>query len=279
MKKILLLIAAMGLIMGIVSCDDEPGKRGDGIFNVNTPMINHIVNQNNGNVLGMSSTFNKLTLDTIKHTASLELNYNDGNGDKTLKISDIKAMPKRLGFYELTSASNASFSGYVDFMEGAMRYCYTTAEGLRVISTIDEVFFLKTHNTISYLDTTKTTVMGNVMYMFTLMPTTTTATVKVMDIVHAKDFKRFISITSVNVPCTVTREGYTLSGENLATTALYKAWTDSTGYNPKTTDKYPFKTFSATVNLEKDSLFINFMMGDSAVVVASGTTYPDYTTY
>ena len=136
----------MGAIMTIVSCsdDDEP-QRGNGVFTVNTTMVNHMVNSGNDAVIGISTTHNKLVLDTIKHKASLELNYNDGQGDKQLKLDDITATAKRLGFYELSSPSYSSFSGYVDFNEGAIRYRYTTTGGIRVISTTPEVFFLKTN--------------------------------------------------------------------------------------------------------------------------------------
>jgi hypothetical protein len=283
MKKILLLIATMGLIMGAISCsdngNDEP-KRGDGVVSVNTPMINHIVNQNNGEVLGMSATRNKLTLDTTKRQASVELTYNDGNGDKTISISNITATPVRHGFYALTATQSnqvKDFSGYVDFNESSIRYSYTTNDGLRVISTIDEVFFLKTNNTISYLDTTKATKMENVMYQFTLEPSRGTATVKVMGITHAKDNKYFINITALNVPVNVTRDGYTFAGENLKTSAVYITATDSLGSRTSSTDKYPFKTFNAMTDLENDSIIANFMIGDSATVVAAGRTYPNYT--
>lgn len=285
MKKIFLLIAAMGLLMGAISCsnDDEPAKRGDGVFTVNTPMINHIVDLNNGNVLGMSSTHNKLTVDTTKHQASVELTYNDGNGDKKVSISGLTATPVRLGFYELKAPQGSpvkDFSGYVDFNESSIRYAYTTNEGIRVISTIQDVFFLKTHNTISYLDTTKTTTMENVMYQFNLSPTKTTAIVKVMAIVHAKDMKFFNSITATTVPVTVTPNGYTFTGQNIPTTAVYRNWTDSVGVPTlKSTDQYPFKTFNTVVDLENDTIIANFMMGDSAIVSANGRTYPNYTRY
>ena len=141
------------------------------------------------------------------------------------------------------------------------------------------MFFLKTRSVITYDDTTKATTIDNAIYQFTLSPTTSNAVVKVMDIVHAKDLRRFISITAMSVPCTVTPNGYSLTGTNLSTSALYKAWTDSTGYNTKTTDKYPFKTFDANVDLVNDTLMINYMIGGSATVVAGGRTYPNYTAY
>ena len=273
-----------GVLMCTISCsdDDEP-KRGDGVFTVNTPMINHIVNLNNGNVLGMSATHNKLSLDTTKHKASIELNYNDGSGNKTVTLNGITATPTRLGFYTLKASDNTQlrdFSGYVDFNESAIRYSYTTNDGIRVISTIADVFFLKTWNTISYLDTTESTEMENVMYQFTLSPSTSTAIVKVMAIVHAKDMRFFNNMTANSVPVTVTRNGYTLEGQNIPTTSTFRNWTDSVGVPTfKTTDKYPFKTFLAVVDLENDSINANFMMGDSAVVVATGRTYPNYTAY
>lgn len=280
MKKILLLIATMGILMGIVSCsdDDEP-KRGDGVFTVNTPMINHMVNSGSDAVIGISATHNKLILDTVKHKASIELNYNDGNGDKQLKLEDLIATPKRLGFYELSSPSYGSFSGYVDFNEGSMRYCYTTTGGTRVISTISEVFFLKTQNTVTYDDTTATSSTDNVMYQFNIEPASNTAIVKVMGIVHAKDVKYFNSITAASVPFTVTPTGYVFSGENLKTTAIYRNYVDSTGSVVSQTDKYPFKTFNATVDLANDHIDANYMIGSSATVVATGKTYPDYTSY
>ena len=283
MKKILLLIASVSMLLGAISCSDDEPKRGDGIYKVNTPMVNHIVNLNNGNVLGMSATHNRLTIDTAKHRATIELNYNDGSGDKTVKLDGITATPTRLGFYTLKANDNSQlkdFSGYVDFNESSIRYSYTTNDGYRVISTIADVFFLRTWNTISYLDTTKTTEMENVMYQFTLTPGKTTAITKVMAIVHAKDMRFFNNMTANNMPVTVTRNGYTFSGQNIATTTTFRNWTDSVGVpTTKTTDKYPFKTFNAVVDLENDSIIANFMMGDSAIVVAKGCTYPNYTAY
>ncbi len=280
MKKILFLIAMTGVLMGAISCsnDDEP-KRGDGVFTVNTPMVNHMVQTGSDAVIGISSTHNKLVIDTIKHKATLELNYNDGQGDKQLKLEDITATPKRLGFYVLTSASLGSFSGYVDFNEGSMRYRYTTTGGIRVISVTPEVFFLKTQNTITYDDTTKATTMENVMYQFDIAPATQAAIIKVMGIVHAKDVKYFNSITANNVPFTVTPNGFTISGENLKTNAYYRTYVDSTGSVVSQTDKYPFKTFNATIDLAGDHIDANYMIGSSATVVASGKTYPDYTSY
>lgn len=285
MKKILLLIAATALLTGVIaSCDDnEPNRRGDGVFTVNTSMINHIVNLNSGEVVGISSTFNKLTIDTVNHKASLELKYNDGSGDQTLKLNDLTATAKRLGFYTLSLSSDPTFSGYVDFDEGSMRYRYQTANGLRIISTLREVFFLKTNNVVTYLDTTEATTMESTMYQFNIDPASKTAVVKVMDIVHAKanDMKNFVDITAVGVPISVTTNGYSIAAENVKTTAHYYGTMDSTGVAEKikTTDKYPFKVFNATIDLANDHLDAYYMIGDSAIVTATGRTYPDYTSY
>lgn len=281
MKKILLLIATCALLMGAVSCGDDEPNRDNGEFTVNTPMVNHIYNTLTDNIVGLARTHNKLTIDTVKHTAMLELNYNDG-GDKILKLDDLKATPKRLGFYELSSSSYSQFSGYVDFNEGSMHYRYTTADGLRVISTTPEVFFLKTQNTIEYDDTTETTVMEGTMYQFNVDPASMKAIVKVMGILHAKDWKYFVNITGNSVPVTLTKDGYTVAGSNIKTNATYRAHRDSTNVNPapyQSTDKYPFKTFSANIDMANDHLDANFMMGNSATVTATGRTYPEYTAY
>jgi hypothetical protein len=279
MKKFLLLIAAIALLGVVVSCSDDEPNRDGRVFTVNTPMVNHMVDISTGNVLGMRATHNKLTLDTANRKATLELNYGDGN--QAIKLSDLTATPSRLGFYILQSPSNSQFSGYVDFNDQSMRYTYVTGDGVRVISTISDVFFLKTQNTITYDDTTKTTEMENVMYQFTLNPSQQTAIIKVMDIEHAKDLKRFVNITASNVPVTITPNGYAISGENINTTANYIAHMDSTGTSQgtKTTDKYPFKNFNANIDLVNDHLDITFKMGESATVVASGKTYPDYPAY
>ena len=279
MKKFLLLIAAIALLGVVVSCSDDEPNRDGRVFTVNTPMVNHMVDVSTGNVLGMRATHNKLTLDTANRKATLELNYGDGN--QAIKLSDLTATPSRLGFYILQSPSNSQFSGYVDFNDQSMRYTYVTGDGVRVISTISDVFFLKTQNTITYDDTTKTTEMENVMYQFTLNPSQQTAIIKVMDIEHAKDLKRFVNITASNVPVTITPNGYAISGENINTTANYIAHMDSTGTSQgtKTTDKYPFKNFNANIDLVNDHLDITFKMGESATVVASGKTYPDYPAY
>ena len=279
MKKILLLIVAFAMLSVVVSCgDDDDFKRGDGVFTVNTLMINHMFNTNTNEVIGLDKAYNKLVLDTVKHTATLELGYNDGS-DQPMKINDITASPKRLGFYELRSASNSQFRGYVDFNEGAMRYIYTTAKGTRVISTNGEVFFLKTNNTIAYDDTTQSTQMENVIYTFTVSPGMDNAIVKVMDIVHAKDFKSFKSITAMSVPYAITANGFHFSGENIPTTARYVVTIDSTLARDRTTTEYPFKTFDADVDLVNDYLDAVYMIGSSATVTATGRTYPDYTSY
>ena len=279
MKKFLLLIAAIALLGVVVSCSDDEPNRDGRVFTVNTPMVNHMVDISTGNVLGMRATHNKLTLDTANRKATLELNYGDGN--QAIKLSDLTATPSRLGFYILQSPSNSLFSGYVDFNDQSIRYTYVTGDGVRVISTISDVFFLKTQNTITYDDTTKTTEMENVMYQFTLNPSQQTAIIKVMDIEHAKDLKRFVNITASNVPVTITPNGYAISGENINTTANYIAHMDSTGTSQgtKTTDKYPFKNFNANIDLVNDHLDITYKMGESATVVASGKTYPDYPAY
>ena len=69
--------------------------------------------------------------------------------------------------------------------------------------------------------------------------------------------------------------------ENVKTTAHYYGTMDTTGVAEKikTTDKYPFKVFNATIDLVNDHLDANYMIGDSAIVTASGRTYPDYTSY
>ena len=275
MKKIFFLIAMMGVLMGVISCSDDEPQRGNGVFTVNTPMINHIYDTSTGSVIGISSTHNKLTLDTVKHTASLELNYNDGNGDKSLSITDITASPKRLGFYELTANANGlfkNFKGYVDLNEGSMRYIYTTADGIRVISTISEIFFLKTKSVISYDDTTKTTTMDGAMYQFELRPSSSSALIQVMGIVHAKDLKYFISLTGSGAELTPTANGYFIQGDNIRTEGVYRTWVDSTSSVISGTDKYPFKNFKANLDLLNDTMSATFMMGNSATVTATSNT-------
>ena len=155
----------------------------------------------------------------------------------------------------------------------------TTVDGIRIISTTPEVFFMKTENTVVYSDETPTSTKDNVNYTFSIDPGSMTSTITVSHIVHVKDVKYFESITANNVPFTVTPNGYAIQAQNLKTTAIYYSSLDSLGHNHKTTDKYPFKTFSANVDLVNDSLNATFMMGASATVVATGRTYPDYTTY
>lgn len=275
------MIAALGLILGAISCsdDDEP-KRGNGKFTVNTTMFNHMYNTTSGVVMGMTTTRNKLTLDTVSHKASLELNYNDGNGNQVFKIDDITVTTKRLGFFELRSPSISSFNGYVDINQGAMRYDYTTPGGIRVISMTPEVFFLKTKTTLTYDDTTKSNTVDNAMYQFNVMPEAGTASIIVMQVVHAKDRKYFNSITAASVPYSVTPDGFTINASNLNTNAYYVLhYTDSLGTTISTTNKYPFKTFNATVNLVDDQFEANYMIGSSATATATGKAYPDYNAY
>ena len=272
MKKILLMIAMVALLGAIVSCSDDEPKRGNGVFTVNSPMINHIVNTANGQVVGIANTHNKLTFDTVNHKGSLELNYNN----KTIKLDDLIGKGKRPGFYELSSPSYSQFSGYVDLNQSSLRYVYTTDDGYRIISTISEVFFLKSENTVVYSDSTPNSSAVNVMYQFDIAPASMTATVKVMDIVHVKDLKHFKNIIANGVPITVTANGYAIQAQNLRTDAVYYSTLDSLGHNEKHTDKYPFKTFNATIDLVNDHLDANYMIGNDATVTAVGRTYPEY---
>ena len=277
MKKILFLIATTALLCAAVSCSEEDAPIRT-VFTVNTTMINHMVNASTDEVIGIATTQNKLVLDTLNHKASLELKYNDGS-EKTLSINDIVATSNGL-FFTLKSLSNSQFSGYVDFSEGgAMRYRYVTDDGIRVISTTPEVFFRNTKSIITYDDTTEANTSYVTMYQFDISPSTNTAIVKVSDILHVKDLKNFINITANNVPITVTPNGFSVAGVDLKTTAKYKNYVDSTNSTVSTTDKYPFKTFNAAIDLVNDHLDANYMLGGSATVVATGRTYPDYVTY
>ncbi len=278
MKKFLLMIATVALIAATVSCgnDDEP-ERDKRVFTANEAMINHAYNTKTDAVLGMSATRCKLTVDTKNLTASLELTYNDGQGEKTLTLDDLKATTKDESLYKFSSASLSSLSGYVDLSQAtSMRFRFTTSDGVRIISTTPEVFFLKNNTTIVYDDTTKTSTSEEPNYQFTIQPTGKTATVQVMNINHDKDLKYFESITANNVPITVTRDGFTISGNNLPTTAIYRAYDFETGSSTMKSDKYPFKTFNATVDMANDHLDATFMIGGSATVTATGSTYPDY---
>lgn len=268
----------LGMLMGVISCSDDEPSGVNTVFSVNTPMINHVYNTVTGTVLGISNTYNFLTIDTALHTASLDLRYNDGNGEKTFSLRNISAKPKGIAFYELSDASNSQFKGYVDFGESSMRYIYTTSEGIRVISTTPEIFFRKTNNTISYDDTTETTVMESTMYQFEIAPSTLTSSIQVMDIEHAKDLKRFYSLTGSGANVTLTPNGYVIQSDTIKTTAMvYRNWMDITSGVIPTTDKYPLIGFNATIDLLNDSLNTTFKMGNSATVVATGRTYSFYT--
>ncbi len=274
MKKILLLIAAASLLMGTVSCgnEDEP-RHGSSVTTVTYPMFNFITSNGGNTVVGIFDTQNELVLDTINHKATLKLNYTDSQGSKQLSIDDAIATPKRDKYYELSSPTYRSLKGYADFNQLSFRYSYTTTGGLHVISMTPEVFFLKTKSTVTYDDTTKASSSEAVMYQFDIIPGAKTANVTVGPIVHEKDVKHFNFIKSYSVPITLTPSGFTITGTNLATKAQYISYDFSTGSSVKETDQYPFKTFNATVDLINDSLTANFMMGGSATVTATGTTY------
>ena len=285
MKRFFLLIAGVALLATAVSCgsDDEPKPR-NSVTSVNPLMINHMVNTNNGQVLGVTSVQNKLTMDTAKHTASLELHYLDGTAEKTLTLENVTAKPKRMLFYELEGTNDVNLSGYVDFNEGpSLRFVYRTPEGILVTSTMPEIFFSDTKSTIVYNDATPTSVSLTTYYQFTINPATQTAIVQVEDITHDKDLKRFINITAQTVPYTVTQDGFVIAGENLKTNATYDSFDYNTGSNTTTTDKYPFKTFNATITLNnnqlQDHLDATYMIGSNATVTATGRTYPNYTSY
>ena len=243
------------------------------VFTFNISMVNHMYNTVTNQVVGVTNTSNKLVLDTIRHTARLELVYNDGS-EHTVSYRNLTAHASRTGFFELSSPTDPNFSGYVDFNEVSFRYTYMTDDGLRIISTSPDVFFLKTDNTIEYDDTTETTRMENVMYQFNLNADERTATVMVMGIVHAKDMRYLMRVTAANVPFTLTPNGYSFTGENIATTTMY-----STADAPniiKTTSEYPFETLNVNVDLKDDQIVANYMLGPHATVTATGKTYPDF---
>ena len=246
------------------------GGGGDGkVITINASMVNHMYNTVTSQVAGVTKTSNKLILDTISHTSQVELVYNDGS-EHTVSYNDLTAHASRMGFYELSSRSDPNFNGYVDFNEGSLRYIYRTDDGLRIISTTPEVFFLKTHNTIVYDDATATTQLENVIYQFDLNADERTATVMVMDIVHAKDMRHLMRVAANNVPFTLTPNGYSFTGENIPTTSWYRTADDPA---IKTTSEYPFETLNINVDLMNDQLVANYMLGPHATVTATGKTY------
>ena len=259
-------IADVNAIIDIILGDDDSG-----VFTVNIPMVNHMYNTVTNQVIGVTNTRNKLVLDTIRHTARLELVYNDGS-DHTVTYKNLTAHASRTGFFVLSSPSDPNFSGYVDFNEVSFRYIYMT-DDLRIISTTPDVFFLKTENTIEYDDTTETTRMEDVIYQFNLNADERTATVMVMGIIHAKDMRYLMRVVAANVPFTLTPNGYSFTGENIATTTWYRS-----ADNPalKTTSEYPFVTLDVNVDLIGDQIVANYMLGPHATVTATGKTYPDF---
>ena len=261
-------IADINAIIDIILGGDD-----NGVFTVNIPMVNHMYSTVTNQVVGVTNTSNKLVLDTIHHTAQLELVYNDGV-EHTVSYRNLTAHASRTGFFELASPSDPNFNGYVDFNEVSFRYIYMTADGLRIISTSSDVFFLNTENTIEYDDTTETTRMENVIYQFNLNADERTATVMVMGIVHAKDMRYLIRVAAPNVPFTLTPNGYSFTGENIATTTMYR--TADAPNIIKTTSEYPFETLNVNVDLMGDQIVANYMLGSHATVNATGKTYPDF---
>jgi len=154
-----------------------------------------------------------------------------------------------------------------------MRYAYTTTTGYRVISTLKEVFYLSTTTQMAYNDTTQDNKVDNAMYQFEINPTTMTATVKVMALVHNKESKYFESITAYNVPVTATKEGYHVEGKNLSTTAIYRAYDGSTGSSTKTTNAYPFGTFTAELSLESETFTATYTLNHIMNNGDTGETY------
>ena len=88
--------------------------------------------------------------------------------------------------------------------------------------------------------------------------------------------KYFINIKANGVPITVTPNGYAIQAQNLPTDALFRSSLDSLGSDKRHTDKYPFKTFNANIDLVNDHLDATYMIGSDATVTAVGRTYPDY---
>ena len=247
------------------------GSDGDGVFVINAKMVNHVYNTLTNQVIGIDNTHNKLILDTVRHTAQLELVYYDGS-EHTVSYKNLTALASRVGFFELRSPIDPYFSGYVDFNEGSIRYIYMTDDGLRIISSIPDVFFLNTDNTIVYDDTTETT-QEDVMYQFSINADEMTAVVTVMGIFHTKDRRYLINVTATSVPFMLTPNGFSFDGKDIATTALYVDSTDPT--TKKTTNEYPFVTFVVDVDLIGDHIVANYMLGPHATVNATGKTYPE----
>lgn len=243
----------------------------DGMTTIKSSMVNHMYNTTTNQVIGITNTRNTLFIDTIRHSAQVELVYNNG-GEQTVSYMDLTTRTPRYGFYELASLSDPLFNGYVDFNEGSIRYTYMTADSLRVISTFPEVFFLNTDNTIAYDDST-VTAQENVMYQFILNADDMTATVIVMDIVHAKDKRHLLRVAATDVPFTVTSNGYSFSGEDVATTSRYISADEPTIV--KTTNEYPFVKLDIDVDLVSDRIVANFMLGQHTTVTTIGKTYPD----
>jgi len=290
MKRICSLLTAIALLtilLAACSNDDSPSKGGDAKRTVNTTMLNHIVSTTTGEVLPPATAKNQLTIDTAAHTAALTLNYHNGNNAVAVDAPNLTAQPARLGFYNLSSTdASLSLSGYVDFNEANLKYAYTHG-GYRIVSTLSELFYLSTTTTMNYSDTTASHTVDNAIYQFEINPLTMTATVKIMELLHAQANKYFENITARNVPVTLSASGYNISGEQIATTAVYRAYDSATGSSTKTSNDYRFGALSASLSVENDTFTITYTIdhldGDGKVngtasASASGHTYSNKTT-
>lgn len=263
MRKLLsLLLAACALMVVTTACgddDDNPINRGERTITVD--VVDHVVAPD-GKV-AMQANQLAYTFNLTDLTGGVKLTPTLGGTQQTFNVSGLKLTSVGTNQYRL-SANNmgglTSMVGYLNFNEVSVRFTYE-ANGYKVVSTIPEVFSLKTRTEVAY-DTIPAQTSDDVIYQFDLDPEHMSAEVEIKAFPDLER-KRMLAIESLtDADVTTTKDGYDITATQLKTTATYPV----NGGTAKT-DSYVITDLKAHLDLYENTLTLTCGLGSYKITV------------
>lgn len=249
MKHFHLIMCAAFLTLLAACGDDEPGKR-SGERTMQPTLINHIVDNNTGDV-----TIEAVPYSFVLRTAGPSVGATVQKGTERFTVSQCATTSPSANFYNFTGSNgNVSFlNGIIDLNEGNFWCRYTLGGQYRVVATLPEVFFLSTTTTLSYDNGTSSS-DASTMYQFNINPSSRTASITIMSLLHSQEERFFTTIVAHGANVALTAQGYRISIDDADCEAIFRRYDAGTGSSLSTTSEYKLTGFSATLDIESQSL-------------------------
>ena len=214
MKHFHLIMCAAFLTLLAACGDDEPGKR-SGERTMQPTLINHIVDNNTGDV-----TIEAVPYSFVLRTAGPSVDATVQKGTERFTVSQCATTSPSANFYNFTGSNGnvSSLTGIIDLNEGNFWCRYTLGGRYRI------------------------------------NPSSRTASITIMSLLHSQEERFFTTIVAHGATVALTAQGYRISIDDADCEAIFRRYDAGTGSSLSTTSEYKLTGFSATLDIESQSL-------------------------